>query len=187
MTDSKLKSLKAYLSEAADSYLAGQGDELSAIAESVLPEKGLIDKPSFGERFGRNLDRRREARKTLQDENIVAGGLGGLTGAMASPMARVASLPARMVTSAAEEVGRSDPEGLLETLKALGIGAGQGVMQQISPSIAGAVRKRSIFQKLPQFLDVFQSNAAPGLSRKIDADQKRSEEEERAKAARSNQ
>ena len=187
MTDSKLKSLKAYLSEAADSYLAGQGDELSAIAESVLPEKGLIDKPSFGERFGRNLDRRREARKTLQDENIVAAGLGGLTGAMASPMARVASLPARMITSAAEEVGRSDPEGLLETLKALGIGAGQGVMQQISPSIAGAVRKRSIFRKLPQFLDVFQSNAAPGLSRKIDADQKRSEEEERAKAARSNQ
>jgi hypothetical protein len=161
----KLKSLKAYLSEAADSYLAGQGDELSALAESVVPEKGLIDRPSFDERFGRNLERRREARKQLQDENIVAGGLGGLTGALSSPMARVAFLPARMVTSAAEEVGRSDPEGLLETLKALGVGAGQGALQQVAPGIAGAVRKRSAFRKLPQFLDVFQSNAAPGFDR----------------------
>jgi hypothetical protein len=165
MADSKLKSLKAYLDEAADSYLAGQGDELSALADSVVPEGGLIDRPGFGERFGRNLERRREARKQLQDEHILAGGLGGLTGALSSPMAKVASLPARMVTSAAEEVGRSDPEGLLEKLKALGVGAGQGAMQQLAPGLAGAVRKRSAWRQLPRFLDFFQSNAAPGIER----------------------
>ena len=189
MDDAKLKALKAYLSEAADSYLAGQGDELSALAESVLPEKGLIDKPGFGERFDRNLERRREARKQIQDEQILAGGLGSLTGTIASPMSRVMSLPARMVTSAAEEVGRSDPESGLEYLKALALGAGQGAMQHVAPGFAAEavkMRKRSMAKYLPQVLDLTQSNAAPGMQRRLEADQKlREEEEARARAARS--
>lgn len=186
MSDSKLKALKAFLSEAADSYLAGQGDELSALAESVLPEKGLIDKPGFGERFSRNLERRQEARKQMQDEQILAGGLGSLTGTVASPMSRVMSLPARMVTSAAEEVGRSDPESGLEYLKALALGAGQGAMQHVAPGFAAEavkMRKRSSAKALPFLLDITQSNASPGLERLIEADRKRREEEERAKAA----
>jgi len=189
MADSKLKSLKAYLSEAADSYLAGQGDELSALAESVLPEKGLIDKPGFGERFGRNLERRQAARKQTQDEQIIAGGLGSLTGTVASPMSRVMSLPARVVTSAAEEVGRSDPESGLEYLKALALGAGQGAMQHVAPGFAAEavkMRKRSMAKYLPQVLDLTQSNAAPGMQRRLEADQKlREEEEARARAMRS--
>lgn len=189
MDDAKLKALKAYLSEAADSYLAGQGDELSALAESVLPEKGLVDKPGFGERFGRNLERRREARKQTQDEQILAGGLGSLTGTVASPMSRVMSLPARMVTSAAEEVGRSDPESGLEYLKALALGAGQGAMQHVAPGFAAEavkMRKRSTAKYLPRILDLTQSNAVPGMQRRLEADQKlREEEEARARAARS--
>jgi hypothetical protein len=188
MADSKLKALKAYLSEAADSLVAGQGDELSALAESVLPEKGLIDKPGFGERFGRNLERRQEARKQMQNEQILAGGLGSLTGTVASPMSRVMSLPARMVTSAAEEVGRSDPESGLEYLKALALGAGQGAMQHVAPGIAAEavkMRKRSSAKALPFLLDLTQSNASPGLQRQLEADRRQREEEEtRARAAR---
>jgi hypothetical protein len=179
MADAKLKALKAYLAEAADSYLAGQSDELAALAESAFPEKGLIDRPGFGERFGRNLERRQEARKQTQDENIVAGGLGSMTGTVLSPAARILSLPARMTTSAVEEVGRSDPSTGLEYLKALALGAGQGAAQQFAPNVAASFRKKSWMRKLPVILDATESNAAPGLERKIEADRLRREEEQR--------
>ena len=186
MAESKVRSaLKAYFDEAADSLLAGQGDELAALAESALPAKGLIDQPEFGERFGRNLERRQAARKQMQDENIAAGGLGSLTGTVLSPMSRAMSLPARMTTSAMEEVGRSDPESALDYLKALAIGAGQGAAQHVAPGVASAFRKKSWMRKLPFILDVTESNAAPGLDRLAEANQKRRDEEERARLARS--
>lgn len=190
MADEKIRALKAFFDEAADSYLAGQGDELSALLESVPPSKGLIDKPGFGERFGRNLEQRREARKQMQDDwTMIPGALGSLAGTVASPMSRVTSLPARAVTSAAEEVGRSDPQSALEYLKALALGAGQGALQAVAPGIAAEaqkLRKRSNLGQLPFWLDITQSNASPGFGRQIEADRKKREEEEaRARAARS--
>jgi len=185
MADSKLQSLKAYLDEAADSYLAGQGDELSALAESVVPEGGLIDRPGFGERFGRNLDRRRDARKTLQDEQMLAGGLGGLTGTVLSPMSRVLSFPARVATSAVEEIGRSDPKSGLEYLKALAVGAGQGALQHVAPGIvaeAKRLRSRSSAAYFPRLLDLTQSNVSPGFQRQLEVEQRQREEQERKKA-----
>ncbi len=183
------RALKAYFDEAADSFVAGQGDELAALVESVPSTKGLIDQPGFGERFGRNLERRQAARKQMQDEQILAGGLGSLTGTVVSPMSRVMSLPARIVTSAAEEVGRSDPESGLEYLKALALGAGQGAMQHVAPGFAAEavkMRKRSSAKALPFILDLTQSNASPALQRELETRQKlREEEEARARVARS--
>ena len=190
MADSQIRrALKAYFDEAADAVLAGQGDELSALAESIPSSKGLIDKPGFGERFGRNLEQRQAARRQMQDEQKLAGALGGLTGTVISPMSRVTSLPARMATSAAEEVGRSDPESALDYLKAIALGAGQGLSQHVAPGLAEEamrMRKRSMAKYLPFVLDWTQSNVSPGLQRKLEADQKlREEEEARARAARS--
>jgi hypothetical protein len=84
-----------------------------------------------------------------------------------------------MTTSAVEEVGRSDPSTGLEYLKALALGAGQGAAQQFAPGVAAAFRKKSWMRKLPVILDATESNAAPGLERKIEADRLRREEEQR--------
>jgi hypothetical protein len=189
MADSKLKALKAYLNEAADSYLLGFGDEMSALAESIPSAKGLIDKPWFGERFSRNLEDRQKARTKMQDENRVASGLGGLTGTFLSPAARVASFPARVATSAAEEVGRSDPQSALDFLKALALGSAQGTMQYAVPDLAedaAKMKKRSMAKAWVPILDLTQSNAFPGIERKLEEDKrKREEEEARARAMRS--
>lgn len=188
MADSKKSSaLKAYFDEAADSFLAGQGDELSAIIESIPSTGSVVDKASYGERLSRNLERRRGERQKLQDEHLVAAPLGSLTGTVLSPMSRVMSLPARMTTSAIEEVGRSDPESALDYLKALALGAGQGAMQHAAPGVAAEavkLRKRSAAKGLPFFLDLTQSNAFPGAVRQAEAQRKKEEEALRAKAQR---
>lgn len=187
-----LKSLQAFFDEGADSFLGGYGDELSALIESVPSADGIIDKPSFGERLGRNLERRQKARAKMQDEETAAGTLGAITGTYFSPIASAVTLPARVITTAAEEVGRSDPQSGLDVLKALALGAGQGVVQHFAPKVASHVaatrrrmlKKESIAPLYPKVLDVLQSNVSPGTERKIDADRKRREEAEAAERAR---
>lgn len=177
-----LNALKAFFDEAADSFLAGYGDELSAALETPPLAPGLIDKQSYGERFKSNLERRQAARTKMQDENIAAGTLGALSGMTLSPMARVTTLPVRMATSALEEAGRSDPQSALEYLKALAVGAGQGVSQHVLPQLAADAQRlrrgRSIAPVYTKVLDAVQSNIAPGLFRKAEADRKQREEEE---------
>ena len=191
MADKKdlLQALNAYFQEGADAILAGQGDEIASALESIPSSGSIVDRPSYLDRFDESLKRRRTARRQLQDENKLAGGAGALTGTMLSPMSRVLSLPARMVTSAAEEVGRSDPEDALEYLKALAIGAGQGAMQYAAPGFAAEavrMRRRSNAAHLPLILDLTQSNTAPGFQRQLEAEQKQREEKEaRLRAARS--
>lgn len=187
-----LKSLQAFFDEGLDSVLGGYSDELAAAMETPPTQPFSPDQTGYFERYGKALRQKQAARAKMQDEDMLASTLGAITGTYISPIARAATLPARVITTAAEEVGRSDPQSGLDVLKALALGAGQGAVQHFAPKVASHVaatrrrllKKESIAPLYPKILDVLQSNVSPGMERKIDADRKRREEAEEAERAR---
>ncbi len=166
-TPEKLKRLKAFFGEAADQYLLGYGDELASALESLPVDRSVVvPTPGYVERVKENLASRQAARTAQQDAMLGTTAGGALLGMLASPAARVATAPARVLTSAIEEVGRSDPQNLVDLLKSLGIGAGQGALQAVAPALAAGTRKRSAAKDLlVPTIDIATSNIAPGIER----------------------
>jgi hypothetical protein len=94
MADDKLKRLGAFFQSGADALLAGQGDRLASAVEAIPPSRSLIDRPSYGERYGRALERRQDARGVMEDEAPAESLFGRLIGFGFSPVPKSVSVPA---------------------------------------------------------------------------------------------
>jgi hypothetical protein len=94
MTDDKLKRFNAFFQDAADAVLAGQGDRLASALEAAPSSGSLVDRPSYGERYDRALERRQSARSSMEDAYPAESMLGRLIGFGVSPIPKTLAIPA---------------------------------------------------------------------------------------------